>query len=103
MRQPPPLAMLPRYPVVGGLALLSLAVTVAAETELVDVSPLYEGPQIREGQVWRLVTSILPHADFLHLAFNLYWLWVLGSVVEEVFGHVRTLALVLFLAAGSGA
>lgn len=101
MRQPPPLSMLPHYPVVGGLALLSLAVTVAGWAEVVDVSPLLATPHIWEGQVWRLFTSILIHADFMHLAFNLYWLWVLGSVVEEEFGHLRTLGIVLFLAIGS--
>jgi membrane associated rhomboid family serine protease len=62
-----------------------------------------EGSEIREGQVWRLVTSILPHGDPIHLAFNLLWMWVLGTLVEDVFGHVRTLLLVLVLAAGSGA
>lgn len=101
MRQPPPLSMLPHYPVVGGLALLSLAVTVAGWAKLVDVSPLMATPAIWEGQVWRLFTAILIHADFMHLAFNLYWLWVLGSVVEEAFGHLRALGCVLFLAIGS--
>ena len=52
---------------------------------------------------WRLVTSILPHGDVIHLAFNLYWLWIFGAIVETRFGHVATLAMVVVFAAGSGA
>jgi GlpG protein len=103
MRQPPPLAQLPRYPVVGGVGLLAVAVSLAYWSKKVDVSPLMEDHEIRQGQVWRLVTSTLPHGDPLHLAFNLLWLWVLGTLIEEVFGHVRTFLLILLLAAGSGA
>ena len=103
MREPPGLSRFVSFPVVGGLAVLSAAVPVADWTGAVDVSPLLEDPNIRRGQVWRLVTSILPHVDIVHLAFNLYWLWALGSLVEETFGHARTLALVLALAVGSSA
>ena len=68
-----------------------------------DVSGLLETGDVRRGEVWRLVTSALLHADALHLAFNLYWLWVLGTLVEQSFGHVRTALLLVFLAAASGA
>src|SRR5258708_35846273 len=57
---------------------------------------------VRHGELWRLVTSIFPHLDVLHLLFNLYWLWVFGTLVEEVFGHIKTLALILVFAVGSG-
>ena len=58
---------------------------------------------IPRGELWRLVTCMLPHADVLHLGFNLYWLWVFGTLVEQVFGHLKTAALILLFAAGSGA
>jgi hypothetical protein len=35
------------------------------------------------------------------LAFNLYWLWVFGTIVEQVFGHLRTAALIALFALGS--
>lgn len=35
------------------------------------------------------------------MAFNLYWLWILGTRVEAVYGHLKTLALILVLAIGS--
>ncbi len=52
-------------------------------------------------QIWRFVTSAFPHVDLWHLAFNLYWLWVFGTVIEEVYGCLRLSALMLFLAVGS--
>ena len=49
--------------------------------------------QIRQGQLWRLVTPIFLHGDPLHLVFNMYWLYVLGAQVESrkrslVFGGI---------------
>lgn len=90
----------PKYPVVSGIALLAVGVTIAWWTGT-NVSPLFESAEIRRGQLWRLVTSVLPHLDILHLAFNLYWLWVLGTTVERVYGHLRTTLLILFFAIGS--
>ncbi|MGE3557138.1 MAG: rhomboid family intramembrane serine protease [Candidatus Obscuribacterales bacterium] len=60
--------------------------------------PLPHGPlfqKIREGQLWRLVTPILLHGGFLHILFNLIWLWVLGNQVEERIGPWRITLLIL--------
>lgn len=45
-----------------------------------------------------LFTSIFIHADLLHFAGNMLFLWVFGNYVEVRFGHLRY--LVFFLAAG---
>jgi membrane associated rhomboid family serine protease/tetratricopeptide (TPR) repeat protein len=102
MRPPPSLKESARYPVVAGTALLAIGVTLAWWAKI-DVSPLFESAMIRRGELWRLVTSIFPHAGILHLAFNIYWLWVFGTLVEEIFGHLKTAALILLFAVGSGA
>lgn len=46
---------------------------------------------IRQGEVWRLITPALLHANFLHLLFNMWALVVLGTVIEYRRG-TRTLA-----------
>lgn len=102
MRPPPKLTESLRYPVVTGTALLAIAVTLAWWSK-VDISPLFESAMIRRGELWRLVTSIFPHVGFLHLAFNLYWLWIFGTLLEDTLGHFKTAILILFFAFGSGA
>lgn len=37
---------------------------------------------------WTLLTSIFMHADLLHLAGNMLFLWVFGPTVEDKFGRV---------------
>jgi membrane associated rhomboid family serine protease len=102
MRIAPKLTEVPRYPVVAGTALLAVGVTVAWWAK-VDISPLFETAMIRRGELWRLVTSIFPHGGILHLAFNIYWLWAFGTLVEEQFGHLKTAALILLFAVGPNA
>ena len=101
MRPAPPLREFHRYPVVAGIALLAIGVTVASWAK-VDVSPLFETAMIRRGELWRLVSSMFPHVGIWHLVFNIYWLWVFGTLVEQEYGHLKTAALILLFAIGSG-
>jgi len=48
---------------------------------------------ILQGQVWRLVTPALLHGSLLHIAFNMYALFSLGSSLERYYGHSRFLLL----------
>src|SRR5215471_16442845 len=102
MRPPPKLAEFFRYPVVSGTALLSVGVTAAWAAGL-DVSRLFESPMIRRGELWRLATSMFPHLGVLHLFFNIYWLWVFGTLVEQVYGSVKAIGLILLFAIGPNA
>ena len=102
MRPPPKLRESLHYPIIVGTALRAIGVTLAWWTKI-DISPLFESAMIRRGELWRLVTSIFPHAGLLHLSFNIYWLWIFGTVIEEKFGHFKTAALILLFAVGSGA
>jgi GlpG protein len=58
-------------------------------------------PEIREGQVWRLLTPILIHLGPLHLILNMLWLHNLGGMLERRFGFWQLALLVLVIAAAS--
>ena len=55
------------------------------------------GPRIADGEYWRLLTAMFLHVGFIHLAFNVFGLWVFGRIVEGVFGPLR-FALIYVLA-----
>jgi membrane associated rhomboid family serine protease len=100
MPQTPRWTEFPKYPVIVGVGLLATAVTLAWWAGA-DISPLFASGYIRRGQFWRLFTTIFPHLNILHLAFNLYWLWIFGTVVERIFGHTKTALLIALFAVGS--
>jgi membrane associated rhomboid family serine protease len=52
-------------------------------------------------KLWQLVTSGFLHANFLHLAINMYALWMFGSDVEQAVGprHYLTLYFASLLSA----
>lgn len=56
------------------------------------------GP-ILQGEVWRLVTPIFMHADWLHLLFNMLWTLQFGMQIEYRKGSAKFLGMVLVIAA----
>ena len=44
---------------------------------------------IADGEYWRLLASGFLHAGFLHLAFNMFALYILGSMLEPAIGRLR--------------
>lgn len=90
-----------------------LAVTVGiGVSELLGNGPLWiqlfglDKSAVADGQWWRLITVALVHDDsfFLHLAFNMYALYMVGPIIEALYGAPRfALVYVLTAAAGSAA
>jgi len=58
-------------------------------------------PEIRHGQLWRLVTPIFIHFNLLHIFFNLLWLRDLGSMIEARQSSLYLGVMVLVVAIGS--
>ena len=54
---------------------------------------------VADGEYWRLFTVTLLHGGFLHLIFNMYALYLAGSLVEQLYGPRLYLAIYLLSAA----
>jgi len=51
------------------------------------------GPDIANGDWWRVITGGFLHAGFLHLALNMYVLYIAGSILEPGVGTPRFLGI----------
>jgi membrane associated rhomboid family serine protease len=58
-------------------------------------------PAVADGEFWRLLTSGFLHAGLLHLMFNAFALYVLGSMLEPAIGRLR-FAIVYFVSLLAG-
>ena len=56
----------------------------------------FSGDNLLKGRVWTLVTSMFLHADILHLASNMLFLYVFGNTMEEDLGATKTLSTFFF-------
>ena len=48
---------------------------------------------LADGEWWRLLSPVLVHGSILHLAFNMYFLYLVGPLVEQIYGSARFLLL----------
>ncbi len=48
------------------------------------------GPLVEDGELWRIVTSGFLHGSIFHIGFNMYLLYIFGSMMERGIGPVRT-------------
>jgi membrane associated rhomboid family serine protease len=53
----------------------------------------FSGNNLLNGRVWTLVTSLFLHADILHLAGNMLFLYIFGNTIEEEVGATKTLGV----------
>jgi len=61
--------------------------------EYIQFTPLADS--LAAGQWWRLVTPMLLHFGFLHLAMNGMWYWELGRRIEARQGSINLIGLTL--------
>ncbi len=54
-------------------------------------------PEVRAGQVWRLLTPIFLHFGMMHIVFNMIMFWQLGNLIENRFNARYLLALILVI------
>ncbi len=101
----------------GGMPAPSMTWAILAVTVAIGISSLLMGQQqlwfdwlaltktgVAAGEYWRLLSVVLVHAGVIHLAFNMYALYLIGPTVEALYGPVRFLLIYLICgAAGSAA
>lgn len=61
------------------------------------------GVAVRNGEWWRIVTGGFLHASILHIAFNMYALYVLGVALESALGRAKFIAVYLTCLIGGSA
>ena len=50
---------------------------------------------VQNGQIYRLLTSMFLHSDIIHIACNMYALYILGPQVERYYGKTKFLLIYL--------
>jgi membrane associated rhomboid family serine protease len=60
-----------------------------------------QGFAVADGDYWRLLTAAFLHAGFLHIAFNMYALYLFGPFVERALGTSRFVGAYLTMAIAS--
>lgn len=88
------------YGVIGVTVVVSLIAQFQADGSL-TMALWLDKPGLAAGEWWRLFTPALVHAGFLHLAFNMYFLYLVGPLVEQLYGSARFLVLYWMTAAAA--
>lgn len=52
-------------------------------------------PLIYAGEVWRLLTCAFLHGSFLHIACNMYMLYIIGPQIERIYGKIKYISIYL--------
>ncbi|WP_448759772.1 rhomboid family intramembrane serine protease [Actinomyces oricola] len=97
--------------ILGGVAVADTLITksfiaVCVATYLLQsTSPALLGrmnfvPALAHTEPWRFITTTFLHGSLIHLAFNMWALWVLGSSLEPILGRWRFTCLCLISAVG---
>ena len=93
----------------GRVSMILIAINVAAYVAQAATggfsSEIYQrgamqGYLVADGDYWRLLTSAFLHNGLLHLAFNMYALYLFGPFVERALGTARFIVAYLTVAVG---
>jgi rhomboid protease GluP len=79
----------------------SLHNATATTDSLIQYGAFY-GPLVQQGELWRAFSSAFVHDGFLHIAFNMFALWQIGTIVEQLFGTPKMALLYIVSIIGSG-
>ena len=91
-----------------GLCLLAFAAEIYMggsedANTLLKLGALAPANVFEKGQWWRLITATFLHFGPIHLASNMFVLWIFGRMLEPMLGSLRLLSIYLFGAVASSA
>lgn len=73
--------------------ILMFIISVFLSKSILDINNyvLYElgasfKPAVQQGQLHRLITAMFLHGGLVHIAFNMYALFILGTMIEKLYG-----------------
>jgi membrane associated rhomboid family serine protease len=96
------------YAILGITVAVSLAAAFASDRALIYQALWLNKPLVADGEIWRLVTVTLVHGDpsdfgltLIHLGFNMYALFLVGPIVERLYGPTKFVALYVVAAIGA--
>lgn len=87
-----------RYWPVATLTLIGLCVVVfllmtfaggSKDTDVLMNFGASYAPYLKRGDYWRLVMPMFLHIGWFHLAVNMYALYLLGPILEKIYGYAR--------------
>ncbi len=85
------------YPVVSFIIGLNFIVYILTVLPVFGDFFFYSGMSvnylIKEGQWWRIITSIFIHGGFFHVLFNMFSLFLFGPELEKIAGKARFLTI----------
>ncbi len=68
--------------------------------QICNIGGLTWSDGVDTGAYWQVMTSVFTHEDVLHIAFNMFALYLLGPQLEALIGRARFLALYLLSGLG---
>ncbi|MGR4064024.1 MAG: rhomboid family intramembrane serine protease [Vulcanimicrobiaceae bacterium] len=69
---------------------------------LYDAGALVPAAVTQDHEYWRIVSGAFMHASFVHIAVNMFSLWILGRFIETALGSWRMLFVYLVSLVASG-
>jgi membrane associated rhomboid family serine protease len=88
------------YPVVSILLTVNTALFILTYLpfvgDLIYALGIGHNAAIKQGQIWRLFTSIFLHEGLMHFLFNTFALFIFAPALERILGRLKFIALYLF-------